>query len=293
MLDRFRDNPIINKIRSNIPPALRPISRSLAFSLLSLIKYGDPDMFATVGIETTTNCNRTCSYCPVSNKERHSQRGPETISDELYSLILKQLSELNFSGKLALQGYGEPLLDPKLPIRIQEARKKLPKTYITINSNGDFLRTEILNQLVNQGLSHIYVTNHSNRTEPHKYLREILANPLLSGLISYYPRLNRLQNRGGSVDISEFARQNRVATPDNIDKCSSSVRTLTINADGSVIVCDNDHSKTDIIGTINPENHILEIWRQSKFKEIRDGIRSRIFTCSVCQNCNIGENAKK
>lgn len=284
-----RDSALSDFIRKALPPTLRPSARDFVFGLSSLVKSGNWDSFNTVAIETTTSCNRTCSYCPVSNHRNAHSKESASITDETFLNILIQLSNLDFSGKLALQGYGEPLLDPNLKQRITLSRKYLPNAYITINSNGDFLTEKKLQELLDCGLCHIYITNHSKQKSIPKHLQAILEKPALKNYVSYYQELKKLQNRGGSIDISDFEKENRTAGKKDSEKCITSARTLNIRADGEIIFCDNDYEKNFAVGNVN-QNSIEEIWFSQKYVKIREQIRKQTFTQELCQKCNIGKN---
>lgn len=211
------------------------------------------------------------------------------MDDSLFSKIIDDLASLKFSGKLALQGYGEPLLDTKLEERIRQARGKLPHAYITINSNGDRLNPDMLRRLISAGLSHVYVTNHSKEGQMPAQIKAILDDPAFTGRISYYRHLSKLQNRGGAVDIGRFQEEGRSATSQDRDRCISSVNTLNINVDGSVVVCDNHFDKVDAVGNVKDYDHLEDLWRSDRFAQIRKNLRRGILECSACKACNIGK----
>jgi len=53
----------------------------------------------------------------------------------MYENIIDDLARIGYKGKLALQHYGEPLLDSNLEGRISFADKRLPEAQIVIYSN--------------------------------------------------------------------------------------------------------------------------------------------------------------
>lgn len=292
MLDHFRDSSLVNLVRSALPPSLRWKVRDTASQVSSFLETGRVGLFSTVAIETTTRCNRRCDYCPYSDPGKYKGRGETEIDDKLFTKIIDDLASLHFKGKLALQGYGEPLLDTKLEERIRQARGKLSHAYITINSNGDHLKLDVLRKLIAAGLSHVYVTNHSKKEQVPADIQAILDDPAFKGKISYYHGLSKLQNRGGSVDIGKFHGENRVATSQDRDRCISSVNTLNINVDGSVVVCDNHFDKVDAVGNIEDYDTLEELWRSDRFMQIRKNLRRGILECGACKACNIGAGTK-
>lgn len=243
-----------------------------------------------IAIETTTDCNRTCEYCPLGDPELKKGRGVKEISDELYSFIISELAEVKYGGKLALQGYGEPLRDEKIVERIREARLALPRAYITLNSNGDYLSKKVLGELLEAGLSHIYVTNHSGKQQPNKNLQEVLDDPGMSKYMSYYQKLVKLENRGGLVSLDNYKAQGRAADRKDINRCVTTLHTMTINVDGTVSFCSNDFERKpeELIGKVGPGgSSVVEVWNSPKYKRIRNNRRGGDLSHPICTRCNV------
>lgn len=295
-------NEAIKLAREKLPPRLFWVAKALLYELKGLIEGRMPGMFSNVGIETTSCCNRKCEYCPLSNKELRDKRGNHHMDPEMFSRIIDQLAKEGFAGKLALQGYGEPMLDPLFIERVKEARAKLPRAYITFNSNGDFLTKEIFLRLEDAGISHIYITQHSkDKKSPIIELRDNKdtdqgLKEQIKKRVSFYSQLVVLQNRGGTVDLKKFAKE-RVATAKNCERCVSSAHTMTINVDGTVSACDNDFLREDVMGRIDPkQNNLLDIWRNPRYVGVRRRMVLRALNLlssgdySVCNKCNIADH---
>lgn len=303
-----RDSSFYNEarkiVREHLPPRFFWLGKALMHEIKGLTE-GRPGIFSNVAIETTSICNRSCGYCPLSNKNLREKRGADNMDPELFSHIISQLAKENFSGKLALQGYGEPMLDPYFIERVKEAKKKLPHAYITFNSNGDFLTPEIFKQLIEAGISHIYITQHSkDKKPPLIQLRDDdeIESDLkgeINKRVSFYSQLVVLQNRGGSVDLSKFGKE-RQATAKDCERCISNAYTMTINVDGSVSACDNDfvREKENLMGKIdiNQEN-LLDIWKNPRYLKIRQQMILRALgiissgNYEVCNRCNINDHS--
>ena len=56
----------------------------------------EPITFTT--IETTTHCNRRCSYCPNSVFERGSKENTQLIDTALFRKIIDDLAEMGYKG---------------------------------------------------------------------------------------------------------------------------------------------------------------------------------------------------
>lgn len=99
--------------------------------------YNNPQLFDHVEIETVNRCNGNCSFCPVS--KNRDPRVYAEMSSKLFKSIINQLSDLNFSGKLALYCNNEPFLDSDIINKHKYAREKLPNARMHLFTNGTLL----------------------------------------------------------------------------------------------------------------------------------------------------------
>lgn len=109
-----------------------------------------------VQVETQTPCNRSCRYCPVSTERRSFAQLPLRHFEGL----CLQLACAGFKGMIQLQGFNEPLLDDRITDFIGMARRILPESWLTLNTNGDLLNHEGEVRLAQAGLNHLFVTRH-------------------------------------------------------------------------------------------------------------------------------------
>jgi hypothetical protein len=87
------------------------------------------------------------------------------MSDELFFGVMLQLQQINYSGLLRLNRYNEPLADREYALsRISTAKKYLPDCTLVIYTNCDYLNKEIVQDLVNAGVSVIEGTAHPSST---------------------------------------------------------------------------------------------------------------------------------
>ena len=238
------------------------------------ISNGLNGFFNTVIIETTTYCNRRCSYCPNVNFDRGSRKNEITLNPNLYYKIIDELSELKFSGKLLPHLYGEPLMDKRLPEMLGYAKKKLNDSMIAIHTNGDYLNEELIQKLAKNSVDAIIITEHGDKLRQnlidlkHKYSNQIK--------ITYRPKTElELMNRGGAVDLSDYKR---------FKKCMYPSQALTINALGKVVLCCNDYHGDYVFGDLQTET-ILDIWNKQSFSKIRKQTKKGNFQLDICKKC--------
>ncbi len=97
-------------------------------------------------IEPTVRCNLNCITCSEVTRAR-------TKKDMDFSEFKSILDQFPYLIKLALQGVGEPLLNPDLFRMVRLAKDR--KIYVYFNSNGTVLTDEISHQLIESGLDHM------------------------------------------------------------------------------------------------------------------------------------------
>ncbi len=115
-----------------------------------------------VVVEISSFCNRKCNYCPVSQVER--SRDNKLLPDQIFDRIVTDLASIDYEHSVCLNLYNEPTSDRELLLkRVSILRKKVPKCRIYFSTNGDYLNRGYLRELVDAGLSELYVTLHAPR----------------------------------------------------------------------------------------------------------------------------------
>ncbi|MBU0628407.1 MAG: SPASM domain-containing protein [Nanoarchaeota archaeon] len=274
-------NYINTHYRDFMPHSLMFGLKELKADLITMPHYSRRDMFTHVAIETTSICDRVCSYCPHSDPELRSQRPQKEMEEDLFRKIIDELALMGYRDKLQLHHYGEPLLDPHLKRRVRYARQKLPEVYLHFGSNGDHLTPERVEGLVQAGIDSILVTNHDKGSNlpPNlaKLRQHLIDNPDMADHVKIRLYLNRWFTRGGLVQIP---KESRLEKP----YCAQGQHVLTINVDGDVVICSNDYLSEVRLGNIIEQN-IMEIWDSKRYRKLRADIRARKFTEDICQRC--------
>lgn len=115
-----------------------------------------------VVVEVSSDCNRTCSYCPHSVVKRPKQR----MEESLLGKIIKELSSLQYSQSVCFNWFNEPLLhSDHLVSIIEDFRRALPQVFMRFSTNGDLLTKEMLERLERAGLNELIVTMHPHKAE--------------------------------------------------------------------------------------------------------------------------------
>ena len=131
-----------------------------------------------IEVELTTFCNRKCSWCPNAYSDRGRRR--DEMPEETWQALLSDLKRTRFRGELAFHNYNEPLADPHLLERLEQARRAVPKASLLIFTNGDLLTPELLQRLVEIGVAQIRVTLYPSEAKADEAptLAAVEPNPL-------------------------------------------------------------------------------------------------------------------
>lgn len=241
---------------------------------LSYEKRSSP-LFASVEIETTSICNRKCSYCPNSNTKRPAVN----MKEELYYKIVDELADIGFSGRFSPHLYGEPLVDKRIVRFVAYARNKLPNAFIKLFTNGDKLTYEVFNELIEAGVDIVRIAQHDE--SPSLTLSDTLKkidDRIKKDHIEYVKYFNNdedLMNRGGLIEVKH----------DTEMKYCNYVSGITIDYAGNMLLCCQDFLSRYRFGNLEEES-INGVWNSKNYKLLRDKIKCGIWPLDICKICN-------
>lgn len=112
-----------------------------------------------VELELFSYCNRKCWFCPNARiPQRQDRDGNQFMPVDLFRRIIGDLASVEYSGQIQFGRYNEPLscLDTFLA-RLLVVRYHLPRAYLYMHTNGDFLTPQVLDQLHAAGLNELKV----------------------------------------------------------------------------------------------------------------------------------------
>lgn len=247
------------------------LSHSL-YRFYCLFKYRYPDFFWGVNIEISTFCNRRCSYCPNSTYGTPREFMPE----EVFRKVIQDLKDVDYSGSVAYEFYGEPLLDDRLVEFIRYSRAQLPKSaYLKVLSNGDRLSMELMEKLVNAGLQELTVTIHD--LDPMKMMKR------LQPIIDRYPSNVRVKSNYRSKYLSDRGGVINIPGGKKMKRCFYSGKVI-VDYEGNVLLCCNDYFHSHRFGNIMDEA-VAEIWKKPEFARTRREARRGRPSKEICRQC--------
>lgn len=306
----------ICKIREN---NLNTIKKAINFSVQLTTPHNDYKIMKNifkenvklVEIGISSFCNRKCWFCPNSIVDRFSKN--LELDEDLFIKILEELKEIDYSDLLCLHRYNEPLYNKDLLLkRIKQTREYLPKAIISINTNGDYLTLDYLNELNEVGVNMMYITYYYNGND--KNIEFDLENIIKPGMFKFINKLGieyskYIENDNGyyiyikykSIDIEYRAlNMEKIANDrggiiqgvnikERTSQCFLPNIQVSIDYDGTYSMCCNIRSDVEehkdyIIGNIR-DNTIFELFTNDKIINIR----KKLLVCGkkekVCANC--------
>jgi cyclic pyranopterin phosphate synthase len=261
------------KFRRYVPQDLKNIIKPAATRLL--YKFYNKPLY--IDIETITACNRRCSYCPNSIYDRGTIKNCKLMDESLYHKIIDELALWQFAGHIHPFWFGEPLLDKRLPDLISYTKMKLPKSTITVFTNGDLLTIQTFKKLKHAGVDGFWITQHDkSETQTMKEFKKYINENGSAGVKITYHIIDNYMNRGGLVNVNK-----KTYTP---KYCLMPSKHITIDYAGNVVLCCNDYFSTISFGNLKIES-LTDIWNKPSYIKIRKELWKGLMRHDMCKKC--------
>jgi radical SAM protein with 4Fe4S-binding SPASM domain len=244
---------------------------------------GNYPMFSQVLLETRTDCNRKCKFCP----QAHFSRPLKSMDWNVFTKVIDELAEMKFSGRVALYMTNEPLIEPRLMEMIKYVRSKSARFFIDITTNGKNLSSKLLDEFFLSGLDNVNINDYRSdrETSPDrisKSLEKIICDFKSNPKVTYNKRSTEevLSNYAGIIKdsnrklLSEF--------------CSYPFRKIAISAEGNIILCCNDYTYKTNFGNVLSES-LRTIWHSEALNKYRNNLLNEIRD-GICNGCDEYQN---
>ena len=131
------------------------------------ISVGGVPLFDNIQIQTIEFCNLKCDFCPnhylIWDRLDDKRNGTpyKLMSIENYTKLIKNLADLNYSGRISPYLMNEPLMDKDRMVEIIGiAKEYLPKSFLTINTNGTGLTVDLMQGMIDAGMDRIQIDDY-------------------------------------------------------------------------------------------------------------------------------------
>lgn len=236
-------------------------------------------IFQQVLIETRTDCNNHCPFCPHAFTNK-----PLGIMEwNCYTAIIEQLCEMNYNGRVALMLSNEPLLDDRLKNMIEYAKSKSQRLFLDITTNGKLLTIELVDEFFRLGLDNININDY--RGDRDKYPEK--WSPCIEPIYTAYGNNPKVSFKHRRLDESlpNYAGNiPQVFNRKNYGFCNYPFRKLTIAYNGDVLLCCDDFMYDTSYGNVLTDK-LIDCWNNTELNTIRFSLleNNRI---GLCERCN-------
>jgi len=245
---------------------------------------------SVVEVSESGTCNRSCSFCPRSDPLYPDEK--KFVTNSLILKLVKELSEIDYSGIFAFSGFCEPLLDKNIYSLIQQVRERIPSAHIELTTNGDPLNRRRLERLFESGLDLLLISAYDG-PEQVSYFREMGAQAGLDeSALLVRPRFLSadedfgitLSNRGGMMDVADHAIPS-LREP-LMKKCNYPFYSFFMDFNGDVLLCPHDWGRKMIIGNMYRQT-LSEIWLGEVMDQVREKMINKNRRFSPCDVCDV------
>lgn len=114
-----------------------------------------------IEIETSTQCNRHCTYCPNSQPAfSHRLKKNDFLDMNVLRKMLTELQEIDYSHTISLVGMNEFFMHEENFAYAELVKKMLPKVRLQIYTNGDYLDRDYMERAERAGVDMLVVSFH-------------------------------------------------------------------------------------------------------------------------------------
>lgn len=269
-----------------------------------------------IDLELFSYCNRRCLYCPNSFIDRISTNN--YLPGPVYQMIVRDLSEIGYKGKITLNFYNEPMADPVTLEACRELRAVLPTASIRMNTNGDYLNAGSLEEIRDAGMKHLMISLHVSSVvdwddEKVKFRAEQIYDRI--GVrpeeIDFRPGefyRAMIPFKGMKVEVvqgnySEFGynigglMRHIPAPSERTSPCDEPFKSMTVTYNGNLTPCcrirgDADDHKSYVTANLADYGSIYEAWANEALAGWRRhllGFNSKSAPCHGCKAVQVAD----
>lgn len=237
-------------------------------------------LFSNIMFSTINRCNGNCSFCGAN--ALRDKRPLHVMSDELLEKIVRECKQLEYHGRITMEGLNEPFMDRNMAGRIHYIHQNLPEARIHVITNGTLLTPEIF-MTVYPAVSKIHINGYDNRGE-----QQIIACLKLAETFPDRGRRLKFTKRKSREILAQFGENECGRTQQQILPCSCIIpfNTLSVLPDGKVNLCIADMENQFCLGDISSQS-LVEIWYGEKADSFRKKMLYGRRELQLCRTCDM------
>jgi hypothetical protein len=256
-----------------------------------------------VSIETLSQCNARCTFCPYPTLERIGTKMP----DALLARLIDEMAGFKHPFYFSPFKVNEPLLDKRLIPLCRTFNEKVPHGALRIFSNGSALTEKHIEGVAGlQRVAHLWISLNSHKPAEYEALMGLEWERTAANLdrlhAKPFPHPVMISRVGPDDDFIRYVNWRwpafgvaiikRDAWIDFTDASTTEVPDspcgrwweLNITATGRAALCCMDSVGMHGFGDVNTQT-LLEIYNHPTVKAWRDGLLSRKTVGHPCNGC--------
>jgi len=263
-------------------------------NLKSVVHFPDgTPPFSEIEFNITGLCNRLCSFCPRIDPKVYPNLNKH-LTLELFTKITKDLAAVNYSGRLSLCGFSEPMLHKRILDIIKIARKNLPNCWLEIVTNGDQLKPEKIDAVFDAGLTALLISMYDG-PEQIPFFEEMINKSKIDNdrvilRKRYLPPEEgygiELSNRAGTVSINDGGVKIEALKEPLKHQCFYVHYRMMIDYNGDVILCPHDWASRLVAGNLNNDN-VIDVWNNKILNTVRTNLGNANRNFAPCNQCDV------
>ena len=270
---------------------LDPYLKTRNIELINSLKSGGIQGPSVIELNVIAKCNRSCSFCPISDKDFYKNNDYDGKMDkEFFHIFINELIHINFSGKVLFAALCEPLLHKDIYYFVSSLRKEVDNLTIEIVTNGDVLNASRLKRLFDEGLDVLCISMYDGDHQIQHFKEMIKEANVPEDKVRLRRRYLKngnygmtISNKGGLVDTSEVTIKEELPLK---KICYYPFYHMMLDFNGDVMPCCHDWQKKYIIGNLN-DNSIMEIWTGKKEEFLRRNLSNSNRNIDPCKECDV------
>ena len=155
-------------------------------------------------------CNLKCQMCP-QERLRHLPRS--VLPFDLFKKTIVDIPR-NYTGKITLTPYTEPLLFPDFAKYISHTTRALPEALVTLNTNGVLLDETRGRQIIDSGLKGLIISLNMHTREDYEWFTGVDAYEHVSENIRQFHTLRARLGHGPTIWLQLVNIQRNAAYQD-------------------------------------------------------------------------------
>lgn len=277
------------------------------------------DFPKSILIETYSLCQGECKFCPYP--ELRGNEEVYVLSNRKYIELLGEISKHEIT-RLTLFNNNEPLLDKRIYDFTKLAHEMIPNAEIGLSSNGRVVTLEKLNNLLESGLTTLYISIPCIDRENYKQVMGIYPDKIFEVLdsinderllkmvriavpITKYLDEEAMIQRFGKFRICTWNLEYKdcwgihdkftsVAREDSIaGLCDRPMDQAVISSNGDVLICCRDWQSQNVVGNVYDDT-LYDIWHSEAMQRIQHLIAQEKYNqVECCRDCAMSRKAYK